>query len=139
MSAPNVVHQQSECQVHKHNTDESTPDGEERACTWKLRRPQTRPLTLQIPSCERRRTKIFRQMQVTRMFQLGEMQTVDEPVAKLLEFAEYPKAWANDASPPHRVPTQARGTHPLPEGSWVKASQRPLERRSPSVESIHPR
>ena len=34
---------------------------------------------------------MFGQMQVTRMFQLGKLETVDEAVAKLLEFAEYPK------------------------------------------------
>jgi len=39
---------------------------------------------------------MFGQMQVTRMFQLSKPETVDEAVAKLLEFAEYPKAWAHD-------------------------------------------
>jgi len=34
---------------------------------------------------------MFGQMQVTRMFQLSKLETVDEAVAKLLEFAEYPK------------------------------------------------
>ena len=33
---------------------------------------------------------MFGQMQVTRMFQLSKLETVDEAVAKLLEFAEYP-------------------------------------------------
>jgi len=40
---------------------------------------------------------MFGQMQVTRMFQLSKPETVDEAVAKLLEFAEYPKARAHDA------------------------------------------
>jgi hypothetical protein len=44
-----------------------------------------------------RRTKMFGQMQVTRMFQMCKLETVDEAVAKLLEFAEYPKARAYDA------------------------------------------
>ncbi len=34
---------------------------------------------------------MFGQMQVTRMFQLSKLETVDEAVAKLLEFAEFPK------------------------------------------------
>jgi len=34
---------------------------------------------------------MFGQMQVTRIFQLSKLETVDEAVAKLLEFAEYPK------------------------------------------------
>jgi hypothetical protein len=46
------------------------------------------PLTLQIPADERRRTKMFGQMQVTQMFQLSKLETVDEAVARLLEFAE---------------------------------------------------
>ena len=47
-------------------------------------------LTLLIHTDDRRRNKMFGQVQVTRMFQLGKLQTVDEAVAKLLEFAEYP-------------------------------------------------
>ncbi|MFZ0960861.1 MAG: hypothetical protein WAO35_08135 [Terriglobia bacterium] len=34
---------------------------------------------------------MFGQMQVTRTFTLSKMETVDEAVAKLLEFAEYPQ------------------------------------------------
>ena len=49
------------------------------------------PLTLQIPTDERRKKKMFGQMQVIRMFQLSKLETVEEAVAKLLEFAEYPK------------------------------------------------
>jgi hypothetical protein len=49
------------------------------------------PVTLQIPTDERRKNKMFGQMQVIRMFQLSKLETVEEAVAKLLEFAEYPK------------------------------------------------
>ena len=34
---------------------------------------------------------MFGEMQVTRMFRLTKLETVDEAVAKLLEFAEFPK------------------------------------------------
>ena len=51
-----------------------------------------RLLTLQIHTDERRRTKMFGQMQVTRMFQLSQLETVDEAVAKLLEFPSVRKA-----------------------------------------------
>ena len=47
-----------------------------------------RPLALQIHTDERRRrSKRLGQMQVTRMFQLSKLETVDEAVAKLLEQA----------------------------------------------------
>jgi len=36
---------------------------------------------------------MFGQMQVTQMFQLSKLETADEAVAKLLEFAEYPKVF----------------------------------------------
>lgn len=49
------------------------------------------PLTLQIPTDERKRDKMFGQMQVTQMFELSKWETVDEAVAKLMEVAEYPK------------------------------------------------
>src|SRR5207247_7033470 len=35
--------------------------------------------------------KVFGQMQVTQMLPLSKLETLDEAVAKLLEFAEYPK------------------------------------------------
>ncbi len=35
--------------------------------------------------------KVFGQMQVTQMLALSKLETLDEAVAKLLEFAEYPK------------------------------------------------
>ena len=46
---------------------------------------------------------MFGQMQATRMFQSSRLETVDEAVAKLLGFTEYPKARAYDApeSPSH--------------------------------------
>ena len=34
---------------------------------------------------------MFGKMHVTKMFQLGKLETVDEAVAKLLQFADYPK------------------------------------------------
>jgi len=48
-------------------------------------------ITLKIPTDERKKKKMFGQMQVIRMFQLSKLETVEEAVAKLLEFAEYPK------------------------------------------------
>jgi hypothetical protein len=47
--------------------------------------------TLQIHIDERRRTNMFGQMQVTRMFELSKRETMDEAVARLLELTEYPK------------------------------------------------
>ncbi|MGD0460515.1 MAG: hypothetical protein ABSC21_22570 [Terriglobia bacterium] len=44
----------------------------------------------------RKRNKMFGQMQVTRMFQLSKLETVDEAVAKLLEFAEYPHCFTTN-------------------------------------------
>jgi len=49
------------------------------------------PITHEFHTDEMRRSKKFGQMQVTRMFQLSKLETVDEAVAKLLEFAEYPQ------------------------------------------------
>jgi hypothetical protein len=49
------------------------------------------PLTLQIPTDERRKNKMFGQMQVIRMFQLSKLETVEEAVAKLLQVTDYPK------------------------------------------------
>ena len=49
-----------------------------------------RLLTLQIHPDERRR-KMLGQMQVTKILYLSKLQTLDEAVGKLLEFAEYPK------------------------------------------------
>lgn len=37
------------------------------------------------------------QMPITRTFQTSKLETVDEAVAKQLEFTEFPKAWAYDA------------------------------------------
>jgi hypothetical protein len=54
------------------------------------------PLTLQIHTDERRRTKMLGQMQVTKMFHLSKLDTVDEAVAKLLEFAEYPHCFTTN-------------------------------------------
>jgi hypothetical protein len=34
---------------------------------------------------------MFGPMQVTKLFEVSKLETVDEAVAKLLEFAEYPK------------------------------------------------
>ena len=62
------------------------PKGEVR-----VKRPRMSSLTLHIQPDEWRRTNMFGQMQVTRIFQLSKLETVDEAVAKLLEFAEYPK------------------------------------------------
>jgi len=50
-----------------------------------------RPRTPQIRADERKINEMFGQMQVTQMIQLSKLETVDEAVAKLLEFAEYPK------------------------------------------------
>jgi len=54
---------------------------------------------------------LFGQMQVTRMFQLSKLETVDEAVAKLLELTECPKARAYDAlscqMAAERLPPQA--------------------------------
>ena len=36
------------------------------------------------------------QMQVTKMFHLSKLDTVDEAVAKLLEFAEYPHCFTTN-------------------------------------------
>jgi hypothetical protein len=47
--------------------------------------------TLQIHTDETRISKMFGKMQVTKVFELGKLETVDEAVGKLLEFAEYPK------------------------------------------------
>jgi hypothetical protein len=49
------------------------------------------PLTLQIPTDERRKNKMFGQMQVTQMFQLSKLETVEEAVTKLLQVTDYPK------------------------------------------------
>jgi len=40
---------------------------------------------------ERRKIKVFGKMHVTKVFEMSKLETVDEAVAKLLEFAEYPK------------------------------------------------
>ena len=45
-----------------------------------------RPLTLQMLTDKRRRTKMFGPMPVTRMFQPSKLETVDEAVAKLWGF-----------------------------------------------------
>jgi hypothetical protein len=46
-----------------------------------------RLFSLQVHADERGRTKMFGQMQVTPMFQLSKLETVDEAVAELLEEA----------------------------------------------------
>jgi hypothetical protein len=76
-------------------------------------------LTLQIRSDERRRTKMFGPMQVTRMFQLSKLETVDEAVAKLLEFAEYPKIYRWFQFPTTLVAFLAHADSPDSEAVYV--------------------
>jgi hypothetical protein len=45
----------------------------------------------QIHPDERRKIKMFGKMRVTKVIEMGKLETVDEAVGKLLEFAEYPK------------------------------------------------
>jgi len=49
------------------------------------------PLILQINTADRRKNEVFGKIHVTKMLKLSKLETVDEAVAKLLEFAEYPK------------------------------------------------
>jgi len=48
---------------------------------------------MQIHTDKRRISKMFGKMQVTRVFRLSKLETVDEAVGKLLEFAEYPQVF----------------------------------------------
>jgi hypothetical protein len=56
-----------------------------------------RPITLQIHTADRRKNEVFGKMRVTKMFEMSKLEAVDEAVAKLLEFAEYPKGkWCQE-------------------------------------------
>src|SRR5208282_4481901 len=57
----------------------------------KGQRPRMSPLILQINTADRRKNEVFGKIHVTKMLKLSKLETVDEAVAKLLEFAEYPK------------------------------------------------
>jgi len=58
-------------------------------------------LTPQIPVVDRGGTKMFLQIQVTRMFQLSKLDTADQAVVKLLDFGQPPKARAGEAHSCH--------------------------------------
>ena len=57
---------------------------------------------------------MFDQMQVTRMFQLGKLETVDAAVAKLLEFADYPHCYTTNMKQRSRPPDFSEERMPKP-------------------------